>query len=198
MTLPDYARLSLVTAAAEYPVSVAEAKTHIRVDGSDEDTYISSLIGAATAYVGAQGVLGKALSTQTWKQVEESPSSVVDLLLHPVQSLSAVKYYDEANALQTDTLGNYELISGETWASVEPTDGNSWPVTYDRPDAVQIEFVAGFDDAKIALPENVRHAMLMLIAHWYQNREDVAGVALVTVPHGVGALLSVTRDNWYG
>lgn len=198
MSLPDHARLSLVTAAESDPIAVADAKSHLRVDGTDEDAYISSLIGAATAYVGAQGILGKALTTQTWKQVEESPSGAVNLLLHPVQSLSAVKYYDTDNALQTDTLGNYRLISGDAWAYVEPTEGNDWPTTFDRPDAVQIEFVAGYDDAGVSLPENVRHAMLLLIAHWYENREDVAFGQPVPIPHGVEALLSMTRGSWYG
>jgi uncharacterized phage protein (predicted DNA packaging) len=45
---------------------------------------------------------------------------------------------------------------------------------------------------------SIRHALLMLVAHWYENREASTETALQTVPMGVDMLLGNERVGWYG
>ncbi len=187
--------LTLVTAPTSDPVSIDDAKTHMRVEDTEDDAYIGSLIKAATAFVDADGVLGRAMVTQTWAQHGYGWSGRVALTMTPVQSLSAVKYYDVDNALQTATLSDFRLIGTPKDSFVEPV--SSWPATFDRPDALRLEYVAGYG-ASSAVPVAVQHAMLMLIAHWYENREEASEVSLKRAPLGFEALINKERASWYG
>lgn len=86
------------------PVSLAEAKAHLRVDFSDDDTLISALIDAATAHIdGYTGILARALVTQTWRQdfCDWPGDRVLRLPLAPVASVESVKYFDAANVETT-------------------------------------------------------------------------------------------------
>lgn len=189
--------LSRVIAPALKPVTLDQAKEQTRVSGSDDDAYLESLISRAVAYVDAQGVLGRAMVTQTWAQSMQYPNGRVHLKMATVQSLSAVKFYDDANVLQTANLADYRLVAGVDFAYVEPVIGSAWPTAFDRIDAVQVEFMAGYGLAA-DVPENICHALLLLIEHWYENRGTSSETALHNIPHGFEMLLSNHRLSWYG
>lgn len=188
--------LERVTGPAVQPITLAECKAQLRIEGADEDTYLAALIAAAVSYVDATGLLGRAIITQTWRQ-GGSPLNRLALRLPTVQSLSAVKYYDRDNVLQTATLSDFRLIASRDWAYVEPV--GSWPSTFDRPDAVQVEFVAGYGDAASDVPESVRHALILLVAHWFENREpELVGLTSKSLPHSFDALVMAERVSFYG
>lgn len=161
--------LVLNTAAASTPVTLTEAKAHLRVDGSDEDTLITSLIEAATSAVEEE--TGRALVTQTWDYSISQPSGAVALPLAPVASISSMSYYDTDDNSQSLTVGDYYLFKGTDTACVEPKDNVDWPTTKDRPDALTITFIAG--QAAADVPQALKQAVLLLIAHWFENREPV-------------------------
>ena len=99
-TLSLQHRVQRVTAPTADPVSVAEAKSHLRVEHSDDDLLIYRLIETAVAYVDVRGALGKAMITQTWAEwFAPNPSELV-LSLGPVQSVIGISFYDADNALQ--------------------------------------------------------------------------------------------------
>lgn len=188
--------LERVTGPAAEPITAAECKAQLRIDGTDEDTYIAALIAAAVSYVDATGLLGRAIITQTWRQ-SGRPLNRLAIRLPTVQSLSAVKYYDADNTLQTATLSDFRLIGSRDWAYVEPV--GSWPSTFDRPDAVQVEFVAGYGDAAGDVPASVRHALILLVAHWFENREpEVVGSGSKSLPHAFDALIMAEKGAFYG
>jgi uncharacterized phiE125 gp8 family phage protein len=58
-----------------------------------------------------------------------------------------------------------------TAQQISPKSGFNWPVTQIRDDAIKIEYVIGYGDAASDVPQTVRHALMMLVAHWYENRE---------------------------
>lgn len=188
--------LTLVSGPAVAPVSLDEAKDHLRVEHFDDDTLIQRLVDTAIAYVDARGVLARAMISQTWAQTGYGWSGRVDLTLTPVQSLSAVKYFDTDNAEQTATLSDFRLIGGALNSYVEPV--GSWPQTFDRPDALKLEYVAGYGDAASDVPETIRNAILMLAGHWYENREAFSEMTPKSVPMGFEALIGVERGSWYG
>lgn len=195
---PQHA-LELVTAPTTTPITAAEAKTQMRVEHSDDDTLIARLVDVAVAFCDAKGALGKAMITQTWAQWLAPNPSTVRLLLGPVQSVTAVKYYNASNVLTTDTLSNYDVLGTSTYTTVKPKTGYTWPTTYNRDDAIKIEYTVGYGDATTDVPQNVRHALMMLVAHWYENREnELIGVSSQTLPFGFEELLGQDRAHWYG
>tara|TARA_R110000803_G_scaffold140387_2_gene206926 strand:- start:154 stop:753 length:600 start_codon:yes stop_codon:yes gene_type:complete len=199
MNLSAQYALELVTAPTALPVSVTEAKAQMRVDASDDDALIGRLVDVAVSYVDVQGALGAAMITQTWAQWLGQNPGTVTLLLGPVQAVTAVKYYDVDNALQTDTLSNYNVLGTSTRTIVAPKPGFNWPTTYQRDDAIKIEYRIGYGDASTDVPENIRHAMLMLIAFHYENREtELIGTISKTLPFGFEQMLGQSRNHWYG
>ena len=192
MNLPQ-----LVTAPVKTPVTLAEAKAHLRVDITDDDTLINGLINAATDYLdGYSGILKKALITQTWSITAPCfKSNKIYLNLDPVSSVTSIQYYDADNVQQTINAANYALYKDAGGSYIKPTSGNNWPAVYNRDDAVVITFAAGYGADESAVPNNIRQAIFLLIAHWYENREAVV-VGSVTpseLPMAFNALLAGHR-----
>lgn len=197
--LADHDALELLEAPATTPVTLTEVKDQLRVEHTDDDTLINRLISVAVAYTDVQGALGHAMITQKWGQwVNSTPPQTVKLLLGPLIAVTAVKYYDENGTLQTDTLSNYEIFGTEFSTTIGPKEGFAWPVTQDRPDAIRIEYTIGYGSATTDIPETLRHALMMLIGHWYDNRETTMMDELSNVPYGFDALMDMHRRAWYG
>lgn len=190
--------LELVDAPATTPISVADAKAHMRVDLTAEDGLIGDLVDAATVAVDAVGMLGKAMITQKWRQwVGQSPGDV-RLIIGPVQAVTDVKYYDLDGVLQTDTLTNYETLGTSLATYVRPKSGFSWPATQVRADAIAIEYEAGYGDAPSDVPAPIRQALKMLVSHWYESRADAGEKRMENVPYGFESMLNLYRGAWYG
>ena len=192
--------LALVTAPAAEPISTTDAKQQMRVEHSDDDMLIARLVGVAIRTVDAEGMLGAAMISQTWGESFGKSPGTVPLAMGPVQSVSAVKYYDADNALQTATLSDFDVLGPSNQTIVRPKPGKTWPSPlYDRDDAIQIQYVCGYGDAASDVPQTVRHALLMLVAHWYENREpELVGSISKTIPFGFADLLNLERAEWYG
>lgn len=174
-------------------LTIADAKTHLRVDHADEDALISGLIDAATAHLdGYAGMLGRALLTQTWTVDFPTFMNRLDIPLGPVQS-ATVQYYDSLNAQQTLSTSVYAVLSDGLGPYVALKYNQQWPQTYTRDDAVKITFVAGYGATAASVPAAIRAAMLLLIGHWYANRETVGSTPGSELPFSAAALLAPYR-----
>lgn len=169
----------LVTAPSSLPVSLAEAKAHLRVDHSDDDDLIEGLVAAAVSHFdGRTGILGRALEAQTWEMVLDAfPASIV-LPLEPVVSVTSVTFADADGADQVIAVEGYTLRG----ATISPVAG--WPVTTG---SIRIRWVAG-----TGCPPAMRHAIKLLVGHWYVHRE-AAGEAREELPLGIRALVAPWR-----
>lgn len=194
----------LVTAPAEDPVTLEEVKAHLRVIERDEngvalpnedDELITALIKAAVTHLdGWTGVLGRCLVDQTWRQDYDAFTQCMRLPLGPVQSIVSVKWRNAEGQIATVAADDYTLeTSAGGQSRVWFRSSYSRPSSlYDRA-AVSVEFVAGYG-APADVPQALKHAMLMLVGHWYENREGVAmGSSPATVPLAVDALISPFR-----
>lgn len=178
-------------APAVKPLTLLEAKAHLRVDHSDEDELIDGLIAAATAQI--EG-MGRALVNQTWTvKIPEFPGSgsVIGLPLLPVQSISAITYYDTAGVSQTLASSVYALLTDHLGAYVSLQVGQSWPSAYAREDAATITFVAGYGADGSAVPGDIIQAILQMVGFWYERRD--AGAAL---PRTIDDMLLNYRRFW--
>jgi uncharacterized phiE125 gp8 family phage protein len=189
--------LTVVTAPAVEPVSLTEAKLHCRVDVSDDDNLITALIQAAREV--AEAISRRALITQTWKLIlDEFPATdEIVIPLPPLQSVASVTYKDQDGSSSTFSSGDYIVSTDTEPGKVVLGYGKSWPSTTLYPTgAVTVQFTAGFGDASTDVPEKYRQAMLLLIGHWYENREAIAmtGAVPKEVPFGVEALLWLDRN----
>lgn len=194
---PSVTAIERVTAPAADPVTLAEVKAHCRISDSDSDTLLNALIAAAVDLIDGDGVLGRAMITQTWAQwVPQSPGRV-RLKMGPFQTLDAVQYYDAAGVLQDADETNFRAEKIGDFVEIVPKEGATWPGTQNRNDAIKITYIAGFG-AAADVPQGIRHAILMLIAHWYENREATSEMTLRDAPMAVEALLNRHRVGWYG
>lgn len=191
--------LTRTAAPTDTPISVAEAKAHMRVDVSDDDTLIASLISAATTLLdGYDGRLGgRALFTQSWTiSTRSALASKLYLPVVPVQSVTSISYYDANDADQSLTVSDFHVHAFDDIAWLYPKSGTVWPTVYDRPDAIRVEFVAGRAVADI--PDDLKTALLLLVAHWYQNREGVGATVgqAAEIPFGISAIINKYRLGW--
>jgi len=174
------------------PITLAEARQHLNISEADgDDDYVTALIMVARQACEDQTNLS--LLTQTRRGFAERFDSVMSLSRSPVQSVSSVNYYDTDNVLQTVSTDDYFFVNGGAHGRIGFVDDYSFPDVYKRPDAVQVEYVAGFGDAASDVPSPIRHAMLLLIGTWYAQRESISAEELREVPNAVQFLLSPHR-----
>lgn len=197
-TLPFLQRIERISAPAAEPITAAEAKAQMRIEHSDDDTLIDRLVDTAIDFVDVTGSLGKAMITQTWGEWFAPNPGTIALGLGPVQSVSAIKYYDADNALQTATLSDFYVLGTKHSTTIRPKAGRQWPATFVRDDAIKVEYVIGYGDAASDVPQTVRHALMMLVAHLYENRELTIERSLAQVPFGFEAMIERERSSWYG
>jgi len=178
-----------VTQPAEEPVTLEEAKIHLRVDATDEDALISSLIVSAREHV--EGFQGRSLVTQTWRlSLDRFPRGrVIRLPRPPLQSVTSITYIDPDGNQQMLAPGAYDVDADSEPGRVVLKDSAGWPDTADMPSAVLITYEAGYGSAR-AVPQAVKQAMLLLIGHWHANRETaVVGSTTHELSFAVKALL---------
>lgn len=185
-----FSGLVLVTPPAVEPVSLPEAKAHLRVDTTDDDNLITALITAAREY--CEGFQNRAYITQTWQLwLDAWPEGIEIRIPHPpLQAVNSVKYYGADNAEYVLPPSDYIVDTACEPGRIVLAYDKCWPSATLRPaNAVCVEFVAGYGGAD-KVPQRVKQAMLLLISHWYDTRE-IAAVGHVTaeVPFTVNALL---------
>ena len=150
--------LKLITApAAEAePVTTAEAKAHLRVDTTADDTYIGTLITVARQNVEAH--LRRALIHQTWELVlDEWPGRVVVLPKPPLASVTSIKYTDRSAVESTVSSGSYLVDTDTEPGRVVLKSGETWPaVVLREASAVRIRFVAGYGAARSSVQQAIR------------------------------------------
>ena len=181
--------LTLITAPALEPVSLAEAKLHLRVDGADEDALITSLIVAARRQ--AEHELGRALITQTWElTLDEFPAADIQLPMLSTLGIESVKYLDADGIEQTVAPADYALDAATTPGWVLLAADASWPGTYAGANAVKVRFTAGYGPAAADVPANVVAYIKLQIGALYKHREAfAAGVQVAELPNRFTAAL---------
>jgi len=183
--------LTLARAPAIEPVTLSEAKAHCRIDGAADDAVLASLVTTSRLHI--EAALGLALVTQGWRLVRDAwpARDGVRLPLRPVSAVTAVRVADDT--------GTFAIVDPTLWRLLRADDGEvqllsaaaPWPQPGVASGGIEITFDAGFGDTAEAVPAPIRQALLMLIAHWYENREPArVGSARTRTPGAVSDLLA--------
>lgn len=162
-----------IAAPAESPVSLAEIKAHLRVDFSDEDSILDLYRQAAIAHFdGWSGILGRCLISQGWRvDLPAFPCGAIALPF-PDISAASIAYSDADDVERTFSAASWRLLHARGGAVISLKDGEAWPSTYPRPDAVRVSFTAGYGGAATDIPAPIRSAILLRAGDLYTRRED--------------------------
>ncbi|WP_407308521.1 head-tail connector protein [Desulfosporosinus sp. SB140] len=162
--------LKVITPPAMEPLSLEEAKHHLRISGDDDDAIITSLITQAREY--CEGYQKRRYITQTIELVLDSfPSEnyIEFTSFSPIQSVVSVKYYGTDGAEYIFDAENYIVDTDSLVNRIALGYNKQWPSTALQPiNAVRIRFVAGYGDAS-EVPESVKWAMVMQMRLAYDD-----------------------------
>lgn len=191
-------------APSHYAWSTTEAKAWLRLDCAEDDTIVGDILAASQEWVENQ--TGQALTQATWvsrwDEFPTDPQEPLELSPSPVQAVSSVQYVDAAGATQTWSTGDYRVDLNAKPARITPAIGEAWPVAGEVTGAVTVTYTVGYttaDGQQSNIPADLRTAVRMLAAHWYENRgEVVPGInnsEVTDIPAGVRALAAM---HWTG
>lgn|SRR5574337_1304521 len=181
----------LYTAPAVEPVTLEEAKNHLRVDLDDDDSLIESLVRAAREH--AEVFTGRALISQTWEAyLDEWPKGdSISLPYPPLKSVTGV-YYTGTDGNETELAGTeYAVDTVSIKGRVVLKSGKSWPSAELGPlNPIRIRFVAGYGDTALGVPEGIRSAIKLILGTLYQYRETIIiGTIVSEMPMAIDSLL---------
>lgn len=166
----------VVTAPTAIPISLEEARRHLRLSADDEDTLLVDYLHACRDYLQDEVTGGITLLTTTYDRVLPCFGGLrnrIELPLPPLQSITSITYLDPAGASQTLTenthFASHKPSVGRGW--VVPTPEYDWPDTADdRDNAVTIRFVAGYTPA--TLPHKAKQAVRLMLGSFFEFRES--------------------------
>lgn len=144
-----------------------------------------------------ENVTGRKLVTQTWRWTVDALAGEMTIPLSPVQSVSSVTYTDEAGDTQTLSSSLYDLDLTTNKPRIRPAPGEAWPDQQNSLGGAAITVVCGYG-VPAAVPTTIKQAMLLLIGHFFENRQAVmaGGGVPMALPMGVDALLTPERNWW--
>jgi uncharacterized phiE125 gp8 family phage protein len=180
--------LTLVTAPATEPVSIAELRTLLRIDVADEDSLLAEIIIAARRECEIH--LRRALINQTWDwKLDAFPSWSLYVPLPPLVSVTSIVYLDSGGASITLASTKYKVDTSDEPGRITPEYSEVWPDTRDTINAITIRFVAGYGGSDFNVPSGIRQWILRRAADHYEMRGRLSqGVTISPVPFVDGLL----------
>lgn len=184
-------KLSVITRPTIEPITLIEARSHLKVNTFASDGDIALCIMAARQYI--ENRLGMVLATTAMRgTLDEFPPRPIAIPVYPVQSITAIRHYDSTGTLVTWAGGDWVSDLTGIMPRVAPTSG-VWPATANRIGAIEVDFIAGFAESE-PVPFDITQAMRLLVGWYFDNREAVnVGNIVTPLPLGVDSLLASHR-----
>lgn len=194
-----------ITAPTRPAISLEEAKDQVALYGGDGslDPLIQRYCNAATEFV--ERYTGRALITQTWRlSLNHFPcydptyrrNAELRIPRPRLQSVTSIQYDDENGITQTLDSSLYRATTDLEPARIEPTYNQVWPAIRCQREAVRITYVAGYGDTEESVPEDIRHAILLMVSQWFNFRQPSEETrAIIDVPLSAKWLLDGYRTG---
>ncbi|MFH1731832.1 MAG: head-tail connector protein [Planctomycetota bacterium] len=179
--------LRVQTEPALEPLTREQIKEHCRITETEEHPLIDAWITAARQR--CEQFTNRTLITTSWRLTLDAFPAVVHLPRPPIQSpLTSVKYYDGSGVQQTLAAANYQLDAESEPGRLVPAYGLTWPTTRSMLNAVEVIYKAGYGLTRATVPALLLVGMKMLVAHWYEHREQFTPEQMNEVPEAVQAI----------
>jgi len=181
-----------IAAPALPALTLAETKSHLRIDGASDDDVIAALISAATDFL--ERDVGLALVDQTWRYYVDNgaPGCVIALARHPAKQIDAVTAWDD-NGTAVNIPPQHWFLNTMTHPA-RLRFGDSLPVASVL-NGLEIDVICGFGPTGADVPDTLRQALLALIAHWFEFRHAFGpSEQPVSIPDAYGRLV----HSWRG
>lgn len=158
--------LSIITHPTVEPVTLDEAKLHLRIDHDTEDGWIAGMISAARE--ACEQEAGRAIAAQTLElAIDAFPADGIKLLRPPVASIESLVYVDAGGIERTMPSADYYLDGAQEPSWLLPAVDTRWPATRAQANAVRVRYVAGYADC----PRAIRAWILLRLGTLYRTRE---------------------------
>lgn len=181
--------VSVVEKPTAKPVALPLLKQWLRIDHSDDDALLSSMLDGAIARIDGPAGIGYAMMRQKWRKSMDGFLSCIKLPGAPVKSIAAVVYVDGNGVSQTLPADAYQLDADTEPARLLPAAGSAWPSVARVAGSVKVDYLLGEED-----PANVQSdlidALCLIVAHRYKCREAVAEGGAAALPFGVDWILN--------
>lgn len=179
-------QFKVTTPPATEPATLAETKSALRIDHSDEDAEVERAIASAREYL--EGYMGRPIVTQTITGATDRFSAYI-ALKPGVQSVESIKYTDEDGAEQTVDPSVYEVDTFSLGGGVFLSYDKEWPTPRGDRFSVRVEFVAGYG-GQVDVPSKVKSAVILIAGDLLNNRENSAPIELYEIPMSAKSLVS--------
>jgi uncharacterized phiE125 gp8 family phage protein len=171
-------------------ITTAQAKEHLRITHSDEDDYIEAITLAASEW--CEDFQNKVYVAREVVDYLDSFPTEIRPVRSPLISVTSITYYDTDGNLQTLANTVYDVGTFKEPGRISLKYNQSWPDTRSIINAVIVTYQAGYV-ARANIPEEIKHAVKLLVGHLYENREAVSPLSMSEVPVGVKSLLSMKK-----
>lgn len=200
----QYRSLTRQTPPAVEPVTLSEAKAHLRVDTTTDDTYIGSLVSAAREW--CEQYLDRTLVHTQWvMRFDRFPpdgTHDIELPRPPMASAGtvtavALTFTLENGRTSAYSAASYRVDRDSTPGAVKALYGQTWPPHLQDDNAISVTWWAGYGSSGTSVPAAIRHAMLMLVGMWYERRMAADSMGGDEIPFGVKSLLDSQKWGSY-
>lgn len=161
---------ALITPPGAEPISLADLKAHLRIDGDDEDALLASLVRTARAHL--ERTAGLALISQGWRLYLDAWPEIgaIEIARGPVISVDAIRVFDELGEESAISLAGHVLDGIQRPARLWLRER---PAARQAINGIEVDFTAGFGEAGEDVPDMLKRAMLVHAAHMYEFRGAV-------------------------
>lgn len=204
-----------VTPPAVEPVTLAQAKAHMRITDADSDSFIIPLIREAREIL--EQISGLALITQGWLlTIDNWPGGLggpwwsgtrvgsinelygglatIELPCYPLQTVDSVTTYDQANLATVVNIANTFYVDTQSRRGrLALKSGAVWPTALRQISGVQIAYTAGYGDTHVAVPEPLKRAIRVMVMYLFEHRGN-CGARDAYNKSGAAEILRLYRD----
>lgn len=203
--------LQLLSDAGPQPLTLDQAKLHLRIDGDDDDDEVLLLIKAVRKFF--EKSTGQSFTSQSWLLTLDHFPNYMGLAMSgydqlwdltgirlpqsPVRaqatlSVTSITYVDTTGAVQTLDPATYKVDLNTLPVRITPAYGKIWPIARYETGAVRVQYAI-----TPVIDEDVLAGMLLLLGHWNEHREGVLAGGYAEVPLGVSAIIALNWDGSY-
>jgi len=188
-------QLTVVTPPATEPLTLSEAKLHLRITDTDQDDHITDCIVASRDYL--EKTQNRAYFLQTLRyrldsfpdlpnatlkffiptySVESYLARAISLMSGPILlprppliAVTGITYIDQSGVLQTLSPSLYIVDKDAEPARIAPAQNQPWPVTLAQQASVNVTYTAGYTPA--TLPASIKHLLKLMVSELFEFRE---------------------------